>query len=150
MTGLLHTFWRHFVVLTKFPGNDLKCRPSQLLEEVPGSPLPGAGEQRPGPAGVGTGRTGRHAKGTGPRCTHPTHSSPYRASGARFAGWACSWVPRRAVAGCWVVPGITHPVYPPSIPQSGTQACHAHDPHRTTHASPGPLGHAQMTVSDMP
>ena len=48
------------------------------------------------------------------RCTQPTHSGPCRASGARFAGWACSSSSRWAscrVAGWarYYPPGYTHP-----------------------------------------
>ena len=139
MGGLFDTFWRHFVILTKFPKNEVKSRPY----------WPGGGYGTPG-------RTPRP----------PTPALLLRASGARFAVWGCSqmgslgvlcsrrvlvpakrapeaptgleWVGTSArtyrgmvLGGYRYSPPDTHPVYPPRIPTLVHPA--------STSASPSPV-----------
>ena len=150
MTGLFDTFWRHFALLTNFTGNEVDSRPfarggrSWSREGPAGGPT--------GPGGWDQGRTGERGsvRVQDVRTPEPTHSSPYRASGARSAGsgvlleqldpWR--WVP---VLPLPVPTRYTPPLYPPGPHPAADRH---HEPAVTP--CPGPPARVHMTVSGPP
>ena len=125
MTGLIDTFWRHFLVLTNFIRNEVKSRPY----------WPGGGE-RSGTSEAGPGRPEAWSGwvpelGRALQSVPPT-PAPVGASGARFAvrtsafqgaGWTRYSLP--------LPTRYTHPGYPPgTIPHPYTSP-----PHHTGHPS---------------
>ena len=113
MTGLLHTFCRHFVVLTNFMENEVKSRRSDPLAQSP------AREGLQAPTGPGGWVGGLGDPGNGPVrpafITHPLR--PCRAYGTRFAGYGSLLEQLDLVAGYPVLPTrYTHPYTPSPVP----------------------------------
>ena len=111
-------------VLTNISRNDLNSRPYWPGGGYSRGPAPGRapGETDRAPQGWVQGRPPPPYSTPGPI---PTHSSPCRASGARFAGMGTS-------PGSWVVPRYsTHPVptqspYPCCTPSRAQCSLHVH------------------------